>query len=199
MKALGLPFWLAGSYASPSKLQEALTSGAQGIQVGTAFAFCEESGIDAKYKKQLIEKCLRGETTVLTDAFASPTGFPFKVVALENSLSEENVYQTRERLCDLGYLRQAYRDPTGKVGFRCPAEPIEDYLSKGGLLGETANRKCVCNGLMATIGLGQIRKDGSEESPIITAGDDVRNIGRFIPPGTTSYHAGDVVRYLLGK
>ena len=44
IRGLGLPFWLAGSYAEPDRLLEALEMGAAGIQVGTAFAFCEESG-----------------------------------------------------------------------------------------------------------------------------------------------------------
>jgi NAD(P)H-dependent flavin oxidoreductase YrpB (nitropropane dioxygenase family) len=41
---LGLPFWLAGMRAEPESLADALGLGAQGIQVGTAFAFCDESG-----------------------------------------------------------------------------------------------------------------------------------------------------------
>ena len=45
MRALGLPFWLAGGYGSPEKLAEAIHAGASGVQVGTAFAFCEESGL----------------------------------------------------------------------------------------------------------------------------------------------------------
>jgi len=40
--ALGLPFWLAGSCASPERLKEAKTLGAKGVQVGSAFACSEE-------------------------------------------------------------------------------------------------------------------------------------------------------------
>ena len=39
---------------------------------------------------------------VFTDPLASPTGFPFKVLGLEGTLSEPAVYARRERLCDLG-------------------------------------------------------------------------------------------------
>ena len=46
MQALGLPFWLAGSCGREGLLRSAQARGAAGIQVGTAFAFCEESGID---------------------------------------------------------------------------------------------------------------------------------------------------------
>ncbi len=44
LRALGVPFWLAGGYGSPEKVREALDQGAAGVQVGTAFAFTEESG-----------------------------------------------------------------------------------------------------------------------------------------------------------
>src|SRR6266567_2024876 len=45
LRELGVPFWLAGGYGSPEKLLEALDQGATGVQVGTAFAFSEESGL----------------------------------------------------------------------------------------------------------------------------------------------------------
>src|ERR1017187_5271417 len=45
IRELGLPFWLAGAYSRPEKISEALALGAAGVQVGTAFALCEESGI----------------------------------------------------------------------------------------------------------------------------------------------------------
>ena len=54
-RALGLPFWLAGSYARPEKLAEAINEGAAGIQVGTAFAFCDESGIEPGLKRQVCQ------------------------------------------------------------------------------------------------------------------------------------------------
>ena len=57
-------------------------------------------------------------------------------------------------------------------------------------------RKCVCNGLLANIGLGQYRKSGETELPLITSGDDVAHIARFLKPGATSYTAVDVIEYL---
>ena len=195
--ALGLPFWLAGSYAEPARLQEALAAGAAGIQVGTAFAFCDESGVDPRIKKQVIEECLAGRGAVHTDPLASPTGFPFKVFQLDGTLSDQPTYTKRDRVCDLGYLRQTYRKEDGTIGYRCPAEPHEDFTSKGGRLEDTANRKCVCNGLFSTIGLAQVRKDGAIEPALITAGNDVTHLVRFIPKGQKSYEASDVIAYLL--
>ena len=46
MRSLGVPFWLAGGTGSPNSLADALNAGAAGIQVGTLFAYADESGID---------------------------------------------------------------------------------------------------------------------------------------------------------
>jgi nitronate monooxygenase len=196
IRDLGLPFWLAGAYAEPEKLEEARAAGAQGIQVGTAFAFCEESGIAPSVKERVLAKVRAGEAEVFTDPLASPTGFPFKVLGLEGSLSDPSV--DRDRVCDLGYLRTTYRRADGSLGYRCAAEPVEDYVRKGGEAADTKGRMCVCNGLFATVGLGQVRKNGSPEPVLVTAGDEVTRVGRFLAPGAASYSAAEVVRYLRG-
>jgi nitronate monooxygenase len=199
MKSLGLPFWLAGSQATRECLREAQEMGAIGVQVGTAFAFCKESGIDAAIKAKILGLCKSGEVDLLTDPIASPTGFPFKVVSLDGSGSSASVYSSRPRKCDLGFLRHAYRRSSGKIGFRCPAEPVNQYLKKDGNDSDTCGRKCICNGLMATVGLGQIQANDYHEPAILTAGDDVKKLARFLPNGKTSYSASDVVDQLLEK
>lgn len=195
--AIGLPFWLAGSYGAPGKLAEALKLGAAGIQVGTAFAFCQESGIDPVYKQSVIDLSRAGKARVFTDPLASPTGFPFKVIQLANTLSTAEDYAARPRICDMGYLRHVYVREDGSPGYRCPSEPIEDYVRKGGTIADTVGRKCICNGLMTAGGVGQIRADGSAEPAILTAGNEVSHVARFIAPGAESYTAADVVATLL--
>lgn len=195
--AIGLPFWLAGSYAEPDRVVQAKKMGAAGVQVGTAFAFCNESGLDKEIRDQGIQKSIKGEAEVFTDPVASPTGFPFKVLEMDQTHSDQATYEARSRICDLGYLRHAYRKENGKVGWRCPSEPIDDYVKKGGSLEDTVGRKCVCNGLMANIHLGQIQQNGDLEKPLITCGDDVAGITRFLKPGQTTYSALDVIEYLL--
>jgi NAD(P)H-dependent flavin oxidoreductase YrpB (nitropropane dioxygenase family) len=197
IRELGLPFWLAGSYGQPEKLAEALRLGAAGIQVGTAFAFCEESGIRADLKQQAIQLSRRGQSRVFTDPLASPTGFPFKILQLPGTLSDPPANAPRTRLCDLGFLRHAYRKTDGTVGYRCPAEPAEDYVRKGGARAETEGRQCVCNGLVATIDLAQVRADNASDLPLITAGNDALNIARYLRPGRDAYTAGEVIEYLL--
>ncbi len=198
IRALGLPFWLAGSYATPARLAEALKLGAAGVQVGTAFAFCEESGVAASLKAQVLHSSRSGSINIFTDPVASPTGFPFKVVSLEGTLSEPAIYEARERVCDLGYLRRNYRKADGTLGYRCPGEPEDQFVSKDGNLAETRGRKCICNGLLSTMGLGQIQSNGYHEPSLLTAGDDVRGLARFLPAGQDSYSARDVVDHLLG-
>lgn len=196
---LGVPFWLAGAYGQPEKLNEALEAGACGIQVGTAFAFCNESGIEPTLKQQIINDVKAGNMSVHTNASASPTGFPFKVAQVKGTLSEIATYKKRNRICDLGYLRTPYRKDDGTLGYRCPSEPVEDYLKKGGKLEETVGRMCVCNGLYGTIGMPQIRKDGAIEPTLVTSGNDLVKITDFLPGDKTSYSAADVVAHLLSK
>ncbi len=195
-RELGLPFWLAGSYGSPEALENAKQEGACGVQVGTAFAFCEESGISPEMKAEVIRRSLTHELSIRTDPLASPTGFPFKVVQLPGTASEDPINAGRDRVCDLGYLREAYRLPNGDVGFRCPAEPPEDYVRKGGKLADTLGRKCICNGLLATVGLPQVRH-GIAEPALLTAGDDVIHLDRYLTPGACSYSAREVIETIL--
>jgi len=199
IRALGLPFWLAGSYGQPRKLAEAIGLGATGIQVGTAFAFCEESGISDDLKHQAIQLSREGKARVFTDPLASPTGFPFKVVQLPGTQSATCADEERTRLCDLGYLRHPYLTPEGRLGYRCPAEPVEDYVRKGGEAAETDGRLCVCNGLVSTIGLAQLCPDGEAELPLVTAGNEVASIADFLRPGRDSYSAAEVILRLQGE
>lgn len=191
---LGLPFWLAGSYAG--RLAEALAEGAKGIQVGTAFAFCEESGMRPDLRQETLDGASRGDLVVRTDPKASPTNFPFKVLQQDGTVADPDVYASRGRVCDLGYLREAYMKPDGKVGYRCGAEPLDDFVAKGGNPEDTEGRYCVCNGLMSTAGFGQ-RRHGREEPPLLTAGDDVVNIYRYLGEGAHSYSAKQVIDSLL--
>ena len=197
IKKIGLPFWLAGSCAEPEQVAHALELGAAGVQVGTAFAYCEESGFESGIKKRVLEMSRAGEARVFTDPVASPTGFPFKVLPMEGTNSQEATYEQRTRICDLGYLRHAYKKEDGSLGWRCPSEPVDDYLRKGGDEKDTHGRKCVCNGLMANLDLGQIQRSGEEEKQLITSGDDVAQVARFLKPGADSYSAADVIAYLL--
>ena len=199
IQALGLPFWLAGGYDTPEKLREALAAGAAGIQVGTAFSYCRESAMAEELKQQVMQQVLDRDIRVRTDLLASPTSFPFKVVQLPGTLSDPEIYRARPRICDLGMLRYPYRKKDGTVGYRCPAEPVESFLAKGGQLRETVGRQCLCNNLAATAGYPQRRNGGYVEPPIVTAGDGLSRLAPFLHRHGTHYSAREVLNYLLGK
>lgn len=199
IKNLGLPFWLAGGYGSPDGLQQALAVGAEGVQVGTAFAYADESGFDPTMKQEVIDKVLTNDINVFTSAVASPTGFPFKVVQLDGTASDEAIYAKRQRLCDVGYLRHLVKRDNGKVTYRCPAEPLDLYVKKGGLSEDTEGRVCLCNQLGAAAGFANTRQNGYLEPTLITSGDGVVGIAQFIKEGQTSYTARDVIETLLSS
>jgi nitronate monooxygenase len=198
IKALGLPFWLAGSYGSPEKLKEALTIGAKGVQVGTAFAFTQESGFSAVLKREAKRMVIEKTARVITDPKASPTGFPFKVLSLKGSQSDEQEYQKRIRVCNLGYLRHLYKKKDGSIGYRCPAEPEKSYIRKGGNPEDTKHRKCLCNALLANIGLSQpVESKKDIGKTLVTVGDNISSISNFINRKNDTYSAEDVLAYLL--
>lgn len=198
MRAMGVPFWLAGGYSSAERLAEAEAAGATGVQVGTAFAFTEESDLRSDLKATLLEQARAGIAKVFTDPQASPTGFPFKVAQLAGTYSDAVVAAARRRICDLGYLREAFVNAAGSFAMRCAAEPVDSYLAKGGTEAEANGRKCLCNALLANIGFSQRRSDGSIEPPLVTVGDDLNSIARFLAPGATSYTARQVVEAIMG-
>jgi nitronate monooxygenase len=194
IRKLGLPFWVAGGAGRPERLKEALAAGAAGIQVGTLFAYCDESGLTDTIRRGVLENVRRGTVRIRTEARASPTGFPFKLVSWDGDPAEGVV---RKRVCDLGYLRDAYGRGEKGIGYRCASEPEEQFTAKGGAAEETPGRQCLCNALLATIGLGQLREDGAVEPPLLTSGDEVTHLAAFLGD-RTHYAAADVVRWLLG-
>lgn len=191
IRELGLPFWLAGGAGTPEGLRAALASGAAGVQVGTLFAYCDESGLAPEIRTRVLAGIAADRVRVMTDARASPTGYPFKVVHVDGLESQSD---RRERNCDLGYLRTAYRTPSGSLGYRCASEPIDQYLAKGGDIADTVGRRCLCNGLTANIGQAQ-RRDEGEELPLLTSGDDLASLHSFAR-GRAQYSAADVIAYL---
>ena len=207
IRKVGLPFWLAGGYGSHEKLEQALKLGATGVQVGSVFALTEESGIKATYRSAILGQLKKGvedSELVLTTLF-SPTGFPFKVVQLEDTLAQETVYASRRRVCDIGLLQQRgltkpAADGTRRLFQRCPAAPVDDFVSKRGLPINAGERRCLCNGLLACVGLGQTGLQNGQpvdEPAIVTLGNHLDGIRRLSRNGQTSYWVRDVVADIL--
>jgi nitronate monooxygenase len=137
LRALGVPFWLAGGYGNAEKLREALEQGAAGIQVGTAFRVLRESGMRADLKKA------DGPGEDGLRAWCLPIRWPRRLVFRSRLRSWKAprrrfpIYQERKRVCDLGYLREPYAGSEGSIGYRCSAEPVANYVAKGGKVEDT--------------------------------------------------------------
>jgi nitronate monooxygenase len=197
IRELGMPFWLAGGYGTPEKVREALDEGATGVQVGTAFAYTVESAFRKDYKQAVLNKVVAGTSRVVTNTQASPTSFPFKVAQLEGTLSDPEVYSARPRICDLGFLREPFMTAEGAIDYRCPAEPESLYVAKGGKLENTVGKVCLCNALLAVIGHPQVRNCNHVEAGVVTSGNDLTGLARFLPPQGTTYTAAAVIARLL--
>lgn len=194
MRKLGLPFWLAGSYGTPDAYEKACEEGATGVQLGTLFAYCAESGLEKPFRDYVVLQAQKRQLKVYTDPLASPTGFPFKVVELDTTLANPEKYEARTRVCDIGYLREAYWAGENKIGMRCASEPVKAYMAKGGQEEDTKGRKCLCNALMADAGLPQIQKNGDTEQPLLTSGDSIADLSNW----KVGYTAEDVIEYVKG-
>lgn len=110
------------------------------------------------------------------DEHISPTGFPFQTAEVDGTVAQASVHEARPRICDLGFLTQAYKRDDGTVGYRCPAEPVERFNAKirSPLLARNVGaRACLCNDLFAAAGLPQ-RRDDYEEPPLVTLGATVQ-------------------------
>ncbi len=197
LSSLGTPFWIAGGITSTEHVREAFALGATGVQVGTLFAYCNESGMDPELRREVLDEVRAGLVSVRTSLRASSTGYPFKVASVEGTIADSKIYAKRQRKCDLGYLREAYLNPDGSTGYRCAAEPVDAYERKGGSFEATEGSTCLCNGLMATCGLGQYRASGYHEPAIVTSGDCINDIRQLLVD-REAYGASDVIAHLAG-
>lgn len=195
--ASGSPFWLAGGYSTPEKVAEAKAAGAQGVQVGSLFALAHESGFTEEVRSQVRDALIDGNLIVDTDPLTSPTGFPFKVIKSDSTLSNMDLYNARTRICDLGYLRVPFKREKGGIGYRCPAEPLKNFEFKQGDASKAGIYKCLCNALMADIGLPQIRPDGRRELPLITFGSDISGPTALVKIHPNGWSAKEALDFLL--
>jgi nitronate monooxygenase len=208
IRGLGIPFWLAGGYGSRAGLQRALAAGANGVQAGTVFALAEESGMKPEYRAAILTSLKEGvaDADLVRTTVFSPTGFSFKVVQIEDTLAEDAVYASRRRICDIGMLQQrGFHKPDEhgeRVLFqRCPAGPIENFVKNRGVERNTDERRCLCNGLLACVGLGQVKEiqgEVVEEPAIVTLGNHLDGVRRLSRQGQVHYFVQDVVADILG-
>jgi NAD(P)H-dependent flavin oxidoreductase YrpB (nitropropane dioxygenase family) len=191
VRAVGLPFWVAGGYGRPE------APGGNGPhlrrQVGTLYALSNESGMEADLRRRVLTMIWRRELDVVASVNASPSGFPFRVANVPGTAGHADTYAARTRVCTLGYLRGwRYRD--GRVVGLCPADDTACFAKSGGPAWRTDGSMCLCNGLLATCSLGQ-----PGEPALVTLGDTgpVRDLQQRLR--RTEYSATEASAYLLGE
>jgi hypothetical protein len=73
------------------------------------------------------------------------------------------------------------------------------YVRKGGDAADTAGRACLCNGLTASVGLGQVRRAaGYVEDPLVTLGSDLDGVYAMLQLHPGGWSAAQAVTWLLG-
>lgn len=198
IRALGLPFWLAGSFGASKSLNRAFDIGAAGIQVGTIAALSGQSGMDPKLRMQVLQLLTQNKLKI-KNTMVSPAGFPFKVAQIPGTISDKTVYENRKRICDICLLQATYITQDGTLGYRCPGESVKDFVAKGGRAQNTKGRVCLCNALFATAGFPQVHADGYVEPPIVTLGEDTRSARELLSElssGQETYTISKAIRYL---
>lgn len=196
---LEIPYILAGGYSNPEKVALSIFhDNAIAIQNGTIFQYSEDSGLISSLRNTAKAMAFQGEMVVFTSR-VSPTGYPFKIALIPGTLSDPIAYANRPRICDLGFLREIYKKEDGSIGYRCSAEPKSAYARKGGKEADCQGKVCLCNCLLANVGLAQRRANGYIEPPMVTSGDDVSFVRSLMSGPEDSYSAEDAIRYLLSN
>lgn len=171
VRDLGTPVYVAGAGSTREEYLAWREKGAYGLQVGSRFALCAESGLRDDLRNAVIAGNAQAETDVLTSSRLSSTGYPFKYVPLAGTLAEQPIYDSRRRICNKGYLLHSHvetdDDGSVKESYVCPAMPAAQYVRLGGEAEETVARVCLCNALLAAAGLAE-----PGEPPLITLGTE---------------------------
>ena len=191
---LGWPVYVAGAFpegGTAADLKFWQERGAAGIQVGSRFALCSDSGMRPDLRDRVIAANRDGSLAVGTDMRMSPTGYPMKFAALAGTLSDPEVKATQRHVCNLGYLVkssvQILPDGKERETYVCPAMPADQFQKQGGGDGsEQEGKICLCNALLATAGF-----NSPEEPALVTLGESGRQVTQLLT-------ARQVVEDILG-
>ena len=144
--------------------------------------------------------CAPAPSTVRTDAARLADRLPVQGRRSSPARSRTPaVYDARPRLCDLGYLRTPYRAQERRVGYRCPAEPVDVYVRKGGdPRGHRGTRSACATRSSPTSASARHRTDGYVEKPLLTLGEELGGARHLLRRHPSGWTAGDALDWLLG-
>ena len=173
---LGLPFWLAGALRHAREGRR----GACGRRRGRPGAARSSRWRPTRASPgRCADAAARRAARRHADGAQRPAGLPDRLpvqggAARPARCPSRSVYEARPRICDLGYLREPVRAARrlDRLPLRRPSRCT--CTSRRAATPPTpSGRKCLCNALIANIGLPQLRKDGYVEQPAITLGQDL--------------------------
>jgi NAD(P)H-dependent flavin oxidoreductase YrpB (nitropropane dioxygenase family) len=190
LKDLKIPIFMAGGYGNPEGLKWALDNGFAGIQAGSVFAFCQESGWTDEVKKMAIEEIKSSNAKIISSAIASPTGYPFKILKAKGTMSDAACFSERDKSCRVGLLREVEINLEKEI-----ATP--NWSCKASQTG--SQTLCLCEALLAAVGLAQVNRK-KKELPIITLGEELKDIKKLLRENNwRPYLAEAAYKYIMGE
>ena len=128
----------------PDKVKEAVELGAAGVQVGTAFAFSEESGMRQDLKTDTAGAGYGRHREGVYRSAGVAHGISVQSCAACRVRIPMRAWRTPEPGCAISAISASrMRLTSEKIGYRCSAEPVANYVAKGGKIEDTVGRKCL--------------------------------------------------------
>jgi len=151
--------------------------------------------MEAHLRSEIIAEAQRDELKVATSMVASSTGYPFKVALVPGTIADKDLYEARERKCDLGYLRDPYVKENGTIGYRCAGRAHHRLRPQGR---PRAGHRGHHVPVQRPHGDVRPRPGPQRRSPGTAARHERRQFERDPPRrgGRDSYGAQDVIAYL---
>jgi len=150
------PVIVAGGIYTHEDIVTFLSTGADGVQMGTRFLATHESSASDAYKQAVVEA--QEEDIVVTHRPGSPCGLPFRVIN-RSPMYVSSLRRSRPPKCDKGYV--LLKDDKAAFSI-CPAKQ------------DNENYFCICNGLLSSAG-GEDR-----EEPLYTVGTNASRIDKIV-------------------
>ncbi len=188
IRELGLPFWLAGGYGTARKAARgARRRRGRASKSARRSRSAPNRGCGKTTSARCSRKSPPGRRRSPPIRSPRPTGFPFKVAQLGRDALRARRLQGPGAHLRSGLPARSVPDAkTERSATAARPSRNRSTYRRAAKLEETDGRKCICNALLATVGYPQVRKGHRVEPGIVTSGNDLTDIGRFMPPRTGS-------------
>ena len=183
LRALGVPFWLAGGYGSAGKA--ARGAGRRGGRAG-GNRVCLQPRIGHAGRPEAAApgpgRCRHGRGVYRSAGLAHRLSLQGGA-ARGHFVGSANVYEERKRVCDLGYLREPYAAGEARSATAAPRSRWTIMWPRAARSRTRWGANACATRCWPTSGYAQTRKDGAVEPALVTVGDDLNTIAQFLAPG----------------